>query len=85
MHIEFVGGPFDGHEMALTVTPADLASTVALPVNENVFSMLEGQVIGPAKPCRTVALYELHGRDEGRYFFLGSRRATDLNLQNWQV
>ena len=35
-------------------------STLALPVNENVFRMLEGEETGPACACPTVALYELY-------------------------
>ena len=83
--VELIGGPFDG--LALVLSPAwdDLAPTVALPVNDNVFCMLDGRVAGPARPCRSVALYELRQPEDRRYHYLCSRRAEELNLENWQV
>jgi hypothetical protein len=84
--VEFIGGPFDGHSQALSASSEELASTVALPVNDNVFRMLHGKLRGPARPSRTVALYELRRDEEAwKYYFLGSRMAAELNLENWQV
>lgn len=83
--LEFVGGPFDGHHQSIAVLPDQLAQTVALPVNENVFRMLDGKLRGPAQPSRTVALYELHQGAPWQYRFLGSRMASEFNLESWQV
>jgi hypothetical protein len=83
--VELVGGPFDGLTLLLSPSWDDLVPTVALPVNENMFSRLDGKTTGPARPCRTVALYELRRPGERRYHFLGSRLAVELHLENWQV
>jgi len=50
IQLEFVGGPFDGYVQAFMTATADLAKRVALPVNENVFLMLDGKSRGPAAP-----------------------------------
>lgn len=83
--VEFVGGPFDGHSQQVTTAESELASTVALPVNDNVFRMLEGRLRGPVRPSRTVALYELYHDQGWRYYFLGSRLPQELHLENWRV
>lgn len=84
-HIEFIGGPFDGHSLDVSDIVEGLATTVALPVNENVFRMLDGQERGPARPCRTAALYRLQGYEDGRYHYLRSCRTSELNYAAWQV
>ena len=83
--VEFMGGPLDGYVQAFAATLDELAPTVALPVNENVFRMLAGKLRRPAQPSRTVALYELRFAGGWRYHFLGSRRAAELNLEHWRV
>ena len=84
--LEFVGGPFDGYSQIFSMDLTDLARRVALPVNENVFLMLDGKVKGPAAPSKTVAIYDLHYKDgDCKYYFLGARRAVELNLESWQV
>jgi hypothetical protein len=83
--VEFIGGPFDGHSLYVSDIPDGLATTVALPVNENVFRMLDGESRGPVSPCRTAALYQLQGHDQGRYYFLRSCRASDLDVKQWQA
>ena len=85
IHVEFIGGPFDGHSQSIAATWDELASTVALPVNENVFRMLAGKTRGPARPSKTVAIYELRNDGEWKYYFLGSRSAAELHLESWQV
>jgi hypothetical protein len=82
--LEFIGGPLDGHVHLFSALPGDLAEMIALPINANVFRMLDGQQTGPAAPARTVAFYKLEcGETEGRYHFVGSCLATDLNLESW--
>lgn len=84
--LEFMGGPFDGHRQAIAAKLDELVPTVALPVNDNVFRMLDGKLRGPAVPSPTVALYELRSEACGwRYHFLGTRRAADFNLESWCV
>jgi hypothetical protein len=89
VRIEFIGGPFDGHSQAVHALPASYRSTLALPVNENVFRMLEGRETGPARLSPTVALYELdddlHIDGERQYRYLGTRPAAEFGLQGWKV
>ena len=86
--IEFIGGPFDGHMQTIFAPPASYKSTLALPVNENVFRMLEGKDAGPARLSPTVALYELYDLQEDgerQYRYIGTRPAAEFGLQGWRV
>jgi hypothetical protein len=86
--IEFIGGPFDGHTQSVYALPPSYRSTLALPVNENVFRMLEGKDAGPACPSPTVALYELYDlqfNGERQYRYIGTRPAVEFGLQGWKV
>jgi hypothetical protein len=83
--IEFIGGPFDGHMQSVSATPDELLPSVALPVNENVLRMLDGQARGPARPTRTVAFYELQHDNGWRYCFVQSKRAAEFDLEGWLV
>ena len=88
VRIEFIGGPFDGHTQTIFAPPASYNSTLALPVNENVFRMLEGKETGPACVSPTVALYELRDRyDDGerQYRYVGTRPAAEFGLHDWRV
>jgi hypothetical protein len=83
--VEFVGGPLDGHLHLFEAGVEALAATVALPINDNVFRLMDGRLRGPAQPSRTVALYELRFDGEWRYAYLGSRLPAELNLEHWLV
>jgi hypothetical protein len=85
IEVEFIGGPFDGHSQTVPDQPVRLAETVALPVNENVFRMLDGKTRGPLRPLRGVALYEQDPEGDGRYYYVGTCPAAEFNLQDWQV
>ena len=85
IRIEFIGGPFDGHEQTIFTPPKSYKNTLALPVNENVFRMLEGRETGPARLSPTVALYELRGDDEQKYCYVGTRPAAEFGLHEWKV
>lgn len=88
VRIEFIGGPFDGHSQTIFAPPANYRSTLALPVNENVFRMLDGKESGPASPSPTVALYELYElQDDGerQYRYVGTRPAAEFGLHDWKV
>ena len=85
LSIEFIGGPFDGHRQTVIAPLHGAGGRLALPVNENVFRMLEGAVVGPARRTPTVAVYELHRDDECQYRFVGSRPAAEFGLEDWKV
>jgi hypothetical protein len=86
LQLEFIGGPFDGYTQEFPTTMNELARRVALPINENVFLMLDGKMRGPAAPSRTVALYDLCEKDGTvQYLYLGARLAAELNLGSWTV
>jgi hypothetical protein len=85
IRIEFVGGPFDGHEQTIFAPPKSRNSTLALPVNENVFLMLDGRKTGPARLSPTVALYELRGHEDRHYHYVGTRPAAEFGLHGWKV
>ena len=88
VRIEFIGGPFDGHTQAVYALPPSYRSTLALPVNENVFRMLEGKETGPACLSPTVALYELFDQPvdgERQYRYIATRPAAEFGLQGWKV
>jgi hypothetical protein len=85
IRIEFIGGPFDGHEQTIFAPPKSYKNTLALPVNENVFRMLEGRETGPALLSPTVALYELGGEGERQYRYIGTRPAAEFGLHDWKV
>ena len=88
VRIEFIGGPFDGHTQAVYALPPSYRSTLALPVNENVFRMLEGKETGPACLSPTVALYELFDQPldgERQYRYVATRPAAEFGLQGWKV
>jgi hypothetical protein len=83
--VEFVGGPFDGHVYMASFPPEELANMTYLPVNHNMFLMLEGRTPGPKAPATSVAVYELEGQDSGdwRYCFLGAMAANDVKYKSW--
>ncbi|MGE0758976.1 MAG: hypothetical protein AB7O38_18300 [Pirellulaceae bacterium] len=85
MVLEFIGGPLDGHCQPIVAADDELIVTAAIPVNENVFRMLDGKPRGPARPSKTFALYELRRSPGPRYLFLGFRTAADLNAESWCV
>jgi hypothetical protein len=84
--LTFHGGPLDGHTQTIDASADELIDTAAIPINENVFRMLDGQPRGPARPSRTFAVYELRRDACGQsYHFLCFRRAADLNAESWCV
>lgn len=83
---EFVGGPLDGHRQPFNKPLEELADNVAIPINENVFRMLEGYPRGPAAPSSRVAFYERRFKEgECRFVFIGECPATAFNAENWCV
>lgn len=70
--VEFIGGPFDGHRQVVAL-PEALSDTVALPVNRNVYRILDGLPAIDNMITTTIALYELEVVEgHPRYYFLGS-------------
>lgn len=74
-HIEFVGGPFDGHIRDVWVSPEELQAFVSLPVSVRAVRSAENKH-PPAEPRATsIAHYELLNQAGAwRYQFLGSSR-----------
>lgn len=83
--VEFIGGPFDGHRQSVNAPLHGNGGRLALPVNDNVFRMLAGIDVGPARRTPTVAIYELSPIDDSRYHFICSRPAAEFGLQDWKV
>lgn len=83
--VEFIGGPFDGHRQSVNSPLHGNGGRLALPVNENVFRMLAGKDVGPARRTPTVAVYELNAEDDCQYQFVCSRPAAEFGLQDWKV
>ena len=82
--VEFIGGPFDGHVHLASFPPDELAPLASLPVNENMFRMLENHPPRVKAPATSVAVYELqHAGGTWRYRFLGSTAASEFELQQW--
>jgi hypothetical protein len=82
--VEFIGGPFDGHVQPVDPTSDESWLIVALPVNENVMRMLNGDLPRKVSPARTIALYA-KCPDSLHYGFLGSYRAADLELEHLEI
>lgn len=84
--LEFVGGPLDGHRQPFSKSVEELADNVVIPINENVFRMLEGRPRGPAVPSERVAFYERRVKDgECRFVFLGECPSAAFTSENWSV
>jgi hypothetical protein len=84
--LTFHGGPLDGHTQTIDASDSELIDVAAIPINENVFRMLEGLPRGPAQPSRTFAVYELRRNGAERlYQFCCFRRASELNAESWCV
>lgn len=85
MLLEFVGGPLDGHVQQLLATTEELIEVAAIPINHNIFLMLDGKPRGPAKPPQTMAIYELRHSPKTYYQFLQFRTPASLDADTWQV
>jgi hypothetical protein len=77
--IQFVGGPFDGHTQEFAFVPQE---HVALPINDNVFKMLNGERREVLKRVERVALYR---HVDGKMMFECICPARNLKLQDWRV
>ena len=82
--VEFIGGPFDGHVHLASFPPDELAPIASLPVNDNMFRMLDNKTPGAKCPATSVAIYELEAEQgEWRYRFCGATSAREFELQQW--
>lgn len=84
--VEFVGGPFDGYQQAISFAAEQLATIAALPVNANVLRMIAGEPRCEREPASSVAIYELE-RDAMavRYRYLFARSAKEFPNEVWVV
>jgi hypothetical protein len=82
--VEFVGGPFDGHKHVVASPGDELAALVSIPVNRNMFRMLEGKPRGPKSRATSVAVYELH-HEHGvwQYRYLGATTPEQCHFDQW--
>jgi hypothetical protein len=80
VEIQFVGGPYDGHNQAFTDPP--IIERLPLPVNKNMLPLLERKEPGPPAPTLTVARYELR-KVEGKwqYHFVEAVSMKEIDLE----
>lgn len=84
--IEFIGGPLDGYDYRASLPDEGLGDVVALPINQNVVRMLNGEGRGEVTGPSSVALYELDRQDEAlRYQFVVAGAPTEFELMGWKV
>ena len=82
--VEFMGGPFDGHVHLASFPPDELAPIASLPVNDNMFRMLDNKIPAAKCPATSVAIYELETqKGEWRYRFRGATSAREFELHHW--
>lgn len=76
--VEFVGGPLDGHKHLGPEPVHERPETLALPINPQVLSVLDGARHVPSCPITSVAWYSrevVAGR--WAYVFLGSTAPSE--------
>ena len=79
LKVEFIGGPYDGHQEPCFTRPDHLPADVVWFVCEDVLRLLDGKVGCWGGSLTSVALYELGaGSDACRYRFAGAISVTDL-------
>lgn len=84
--VEFVGGPFDGHRQTIRLPSEDRREVIAIPVNENVFRLLEGVRQGPKSLPSSIAVYELRKRKGScRYHFTGAKSPNEFDVKNQRI
>lgn len=56
--VEFVGGPLDGYPQGLRLSKNHRREVIAIPVNNNMYRMLEGMPRESKLPASSFAFYE---------------------------
>ena len=80
--IEFIGGPFDGHQQPLTIAPGDLATEAVMPVSQDMFRLMEGRTPTRSEPLTSLAVYRREDpADACRYCFVAARSPTQLQTE----
>ena len=73
LQIEFIGGPFDGHRQCVRIAVDDLVMEVLLPVNADVFRLVDGFRATCTAQTTSIALYRRDVCASGvRYRFAGA-------------
>ena len=86
VRLEFVGGPYDGHTEKVPLAVEKLTKRLALPVNENMFRILEGAPLGPKLRASSVAIYLLQqDEDEVKFQFCRSVALSEVEAEGWAV
>lgn len=82
--IQFVGGPFDGYDLVVSLPPGEeLAETAAFPIDRNVFEILHGKSGGKPASVTSVAIYHLMsspGDVPHQYYFVAALSPDDVQL-----
>ncbi|MCA9266328.1 MAG: hypothetical protein R3E01_02440 [Pirellulaceae bacterium] len=77
-HVEFFGGPLDGHIHVVSLPTDELNDVAAIPVNQNVIEMLGGHRAQQKGPATSIAVYvRQDDRAGGQYHFLRSATPRD--------
>lgn len=78
-NVEFVGGPYDGHQQSCLMSPSQLPSDVIWFVCEDVFRLVGGGVHQPRGAFTSVALYGIDWTTgTARYRFAGTISANEF-------
>jgi hypothetical protein len=80
VHIQFVGGPYDGHVQPFG--DPGLIQQLSLPVNENLLPLLKGETLRPSTPINSLARYRLRQVGENwQYQFVELLSAKEIDFE----
>jgi hypothetical protein len=79
-HVEFLGGPFDGHREPFA-RDEPLPEHLTWLVSQNIFRHLEGEPEIPVAPITSVAVYQ-RGREGDKWCYRFARAISPHELQN---
>ena len=80
-HVEFFGGPLDGHIQEVSLPADALNDVAAIPVDHRIIETLSGQRTQLMTPATSIAVYVR--QDDGpipQYYFLQSATPGQFNL-----
>tara|TARA_R110002049_G_scaffold288534_2_gene471133 strand:+ start:24888 stop:25166 length:279 start_codon:yes stop_codon:yes gene_type:complete len=84
--VEFVGGPLDGYRQGIRLSKKHRRGVIAIPVNNNMYRMLEGIPRESELPASSFAFYELQKhKGDYRYRFVAAKSPKELDLQNHSI
>jgi hypothetical protein len=84
-HVEFVGGPLDGHIQPVSRPVEELNDLAAIPVNHNVVEKLSSRRSKPRRPATSIAVYiRQDGTADSCYRYLGPGAPSQFRLTAWR-